>query len=172
LLLGRFVLECPTSNTQHPTSNDLPVVSRFCLGVHQDGYVRGHGHPHDSQVPRPSFDLNDRLVDFAVTIGHVVRRLPRDPLAKHVAAQLLRCGTAPAAHHAEAQGAESPRDFVHKLRLALKELRETHTWLQFAERMHMCHNKTIHASTQECDELIAIFVRSIQTANGRSRKNS
>jgi four helix bundle protein len=81
------------------------------------------------------FNLGERLLDFAVTIGQIVRVLPSDRLGSHVANQLIRSGTAPAASHAEAQSAESQRDFIHKLKIGLKELRETLFWLRLAARM-------------------------------------
>ena len=116
-----------------------------------------------------SFDLGERLLDFAVAIGRVVKALPNNRLGSHMANQLIRSGTAPAAHHAEAQSAESRRDFIHKLKLALKELRETLVWLRLAARTDLQHGTQLNATAAECDELIAIFVRSIETARGNSR---
>ena len=74
--------------------------------------------------------LADRLLDFAVRVGKVVDALPKRRLANHAANQLVRCGTAPGSHYEEACGAESRSDFIHKLRLALKELRESSYWLR------------------------------------------
>ena len=84
------------------------------------------------------FDLNDRLLDFATTIAEIVKRIPNDRMGHHVANQLVRCGTAPAAHHSEAQSAESRKDFIHKVKIALKELRETLVWLKIIERKPLC----------------------------------
>ena len=83
---------------------------------------------------RPAFDLNDRLIDFAVAVTGIVRRFPTDQLGSHISRQLIRSATAPAAHHSEAQGAESKRDFIHKMKMSLKELKETRTWLHIAAR--------------------------------------
>ena len=118
------------------------------------------------------YDLGDRLLEFSISVGHIVKRLPGDRVGSHVAGQLLRSGTAPAAHYAEARGAESRRDFVHKMKLALKELRESRFWLQFATRMNLCSTADLQASAHECDELTAIFVRSIKTATSRSREQA
>jgi four helix bundle protein len=74
-----------------------------------------------------TYDLRDRLLEFAVSIGQIVKGLPGDRIGSHVAGQLLRSGTAPAAHYAEACGAEFRRDFIHKLKVALKELREANS---------------------------------------------
>jgi four helix bundle protein len=76
------------------------------------------------------YDLSERLIEFAVRIIELVERLPRTLAGKHVGGELLRCGTSPAPNHAEAQGAESRRDFVHKMSIGLKELRETKVWLR------------------------------------------
>jgi four helix bundle protein len=78
-------------------------------------------------------DLEDRLIEFAVSVCTIARQLPRDELGSHVARQLIRSSTSPAANYAEAQGAESKRDFVHKMRICLKELRETLVWLTLVD---------------------------------------
>ena len=105
------------------------------------------------------FDLDVRLMDLAVSIGRIVKRLTGVCLGSHVARQLVRSGTSPAANYAEALGAEPRRDFVHKLRLSRKELRETLVWLRFAERMHLAHGIDNHAVEVECNELVSIFIR-------------
>ncbi len=79
-------------------------------------------------------DLEDRLVDFAVRIINVVEALPSSKAGNHVAGQLIRSGTAPAPNYGEAQSAESRKDFIHKMKIALKELRETLIWLKIIER--------------------------------------
>ncbi len=103
-------------------------------------------------------------MDLAVSISHVVERLPPGPIGAHVAGQLVRCCTSPAANYAEALGAESRRDFVHKMKLGLKELRESQTWLRYSQRMRLVSADAVDPNVQECDELIAIFVVSIRTA--------
>ncbi len=103
-------------------------------------------------------------MDLAVSIGRVVQRLPGDRIGAHVASQLVRCCTAPAANYAEALGAESRRDLIHKMKLGLKELRESQTWLRYSQRMRLVSGDEVEPNVQECDELIAIFVTSIRTA--------
>ncbi len=103
-------------------------------------------------------------MDLAVSISRVVERLPRDLIGVHVAGQLVRCCTSPAANYAEALGAESRRDFIHKMKLGLKELRESKTWLRYLQRMQLASADEVEPNVQECDELIAIFVASIRTA--------
>ncbi len=115
-----------------------------------------------------AFDLHGRLVDFAVVIIDVVRVIPSDRAGHHIANQLVRCGTAPAAHHSEAQGAESRRDFIHKMRLGLKELRETRTWLEITARTQS-QLTPLQKALEECSQLIAIFSASVQTASRKNR---
>ncbi len=103
-------------------------------------------------------------MDLAASIGRVVQRLPGDRIGAHVASQLVRCCTAPAANYAEALGAESRRDFIHKMKLGLKELRESRTWLRYSQRMRLVSTDEVEPNLQECDKLIAIFVASIRTA--------
>lgn len=70
------------------------------------------------------YDLEDRLVEFAGKVIDVVNKLPKELAAKHLGGQLVRSGTAPALNYAEAVGAESKADFIHKMGIVLKELRE------------------------------------------------
>ena len=76
-----------------------------------------------------TFDLEDRLIDFAVRIIRIAESLPKTRIGKHIAGQIVRCGTSPAPNYGEAQGAESRADFVHKVKICLKELCETRVWL-------------------------------------------
>jgi four helix bundle protein len=111
------------------------------------------------------YDLSERLIEFAVRIIELVERLPRTLAGRHVGGELLRCGTSPAPNHAEAQGAESRRDFVHKMSIGLKELRETRVWLKITQRkMAKGIEKNLEWLLNESDELISIFVTSIRTA--------
>lgn len=116
------------------------------------------------------YDLEEWLLDYAAEIIRLVDMLPSSRAGNHVAGQLLRCGTSPLPNHGEAQAAESPEDFVHKLRVCLKELRESHRWLQLIARVPLLRgSKPLHALTRETDELIRIFVASIRTSESRRR---
>ena len=114
--------------------------------------------------------LEDRLIDFAVRIISVVEALPDSKAGKHVASQLVRSGTSPAPNYGEARAAESRADFVHKLKVALKELRETLIWLRIIERKPMLPSSRLGNIVNECDELISIFVASLKTASKRQIK--
>ena len=124
-------------------------------------------------MPTVTYDLEARLLKFAARICRLVERLPRTRAGNHVAGQLLRSGTAPLPNHGEAQGAESPKDFIHKLRLSLKELRETKRWLLLIQEVPLLKAPSkLDPLIQENEELIRIFVTSIRTStsrNGRSR---
>ncbi|MCP5098724.1 MAG: four helix bundle protein [Chloroflexi bacterium] len=111
-------------------------------------------------------DLEERLIDFAVRIVSLCEKLPRSYAGKHFAGQLLRSGTAPAAHYAEARGAESNKDFIHKLKLCLKELNESNVWLKIISRSKLFPLSKLKAINQECIELCRIINASIRTAKG------
>jgi four helix bundle protein len=111
------------------------------------------------------FDLQDRLIDFAVRVMNVVESLPTTRTGNHVAGQLLRSGTSPAPNYGEAQSAESRKDFLHKMKIALKELRETHVWLLTIQRKPLIEPADkLEPIIKECNELISIFVASVRTA--------
>mgnify|MGYP002625938549 CR=1 FL=1 len=118
-----------------------------------------------NETSRRNFDLEERLIDFAVRIMSVVEALPKDRNGNHVAGQLLRSGTSSAPNYGEAQSAESRKDFIHKMKVSLKELRETHVWLRMAQRKPLITpNDRLTPISSECNELISIFVTSINTA--------
>jgi four helix bundle protein len=81
------------------------------------------------------YDLEDRLLEYSVRIIRVVEQLPNTRVGNHVEGQLLRSGTSPYPNHGEAQAAESPKDFIHKLKISLKVLRETKRWLKLIQRI-------------------------------------
>ena len=118
------------------------------------------------------FDLEERLVDFAVRIIRVSDSLPETRAGNHIRGQVLRNGTSPAPNYAEAQSAESRNDFVHKMKIALKELRETKVWLRMISKAGLVDPPSkLDPLLQENDELISIFVVSVKTAT-KSRKPS
>ena len=98
-------------------------------------------------------DLSERFLEFAVRIGKVVDALPETRLGQHVAGQLVRSGTAPAPNYQEACAAESRRDFIHKMRIALKELRESHCWIKLIVRSELLPRDRMTGLSSEADEL-------------------
>ncbi len=109
-------------------------------------------------------DIEERLIDFAVRTIKLCDNLPKTRAGNHIAGQLLRSGTAPAALYAEARGAESTKDFVHKLKLCLKELNESRVWLKIITKSEILPKAKLHHISQECDELCRIVNASIKTA--------
>ena len=108
-------------------------------------------------------EIEERLIDFAVRIK-VADALPKSPAGKHIAAQLLRAGTSPAPNYAEARGAESNADFVHKLRIALKELNESCVWLRMVGRAELMKSELLDDLIDENEQLCRILNASIKTA--------
>ena len=109
-------------------------------------------------------DIEERLIDFAVRVIKVEGSLPKTVVGKHIGSQMLRSGTSPAANYAEARGAESKRDFVHKLKITLKELNETRIWLQIIVRSELLPPDRLVDLLDENDQLCRIISASIQTA--------
>lgn len=109
-------------------------------------------------------DIEERLIDFAVRIIRLCNSLPDKPAEKHIRGQLLRCGTSPAPNYGEARGAESGKDFVHKLKIVLKELNESRIWLMMMIRAELIPEKRIEPLLDECDQLCRIISASIHTA--------
>jgi four helix bundle protein len=119
------------------------------------------------------FDLEERLIDFAVRIIRIAESLPKTKVGNHISGQLLRCGTSPAPNYGEAQSAESRSDFIHKMKICLKELRETKVWLIMIIRANLMKPKTkLEPDIIENDELISIFMASIKTAKQNKRRPS
>ena len=118
-------------------------------------------------LPKPPggkriYDLEQRLLEFASSVIDVSESLPATRSGNHVAGQILRSGTSPYANHGEAQEPESAADFIHKLKVCLKELRETRRWARLIERKSWRHGLAF--VLREVEEPIRIFKASIQTA--------
>lgn len=115
------------------------------------------------------YDLEDRLLEYAARIIRLVDALPGTRAARHVADQLLRCGTSPLANHGELQGAESRKDFIHKLGLCLKEIDEAWRWLRLIHRVPMLPPAKVEPLLVETNALIKIFAASVRTAAKNQR---
>ena len=118
------------------------------------------------------YDLKERLIKFAVLIVKLVKAMSSDYTGKHFGGQLLRSGSSPALNYGEALGAESQADFIHKMSNCLKELRETEVNLEIIDLSNLTDSTLVETARKECDELVAIFVKSVSTArkNKDSRK--
>ena len=115
------------------------------------------------------YDLEERLIEFAVRIIDLAEALPRTVASKNLGSQIVRSGTSPALNYAEAQSAESKNDFVHKMKICLKELRETLVCLKIIMLKGYFKENKLAALLQENSELISIFVKSIQTAKNNAK---
>ena len=112
-----------------------------------------------------TFDLEDRLIDFVLSVDNIVEKLPETRLGRHIASQMIRSGSSPAMNYGEAMSAESRNDFVHKLKIILKELRETFVCIKIIKRKPLIEScEGLNSLYQENNELISIFVKSVQTA--------
>ena len=119
-------------------------------------------------MERSGFDLKHRLLVYAARIIKLVDKLPTSRANNHISKQLLRSGTSPLPNHGEAQSAESRDDFIHKLRLCLKELRETDRWLKLIMLARLMKDPSdAQTLSKETDQLIRIFVKSIATARSK-----
>jgi four helix bundle protein len=122
-------------------------------------------------VKKQTYDLEESWLEYSVRIVKIVEQLPNTRVGNHVAGQLLKSGTSPYSNHGEAQAAESPKDFIHKLRIALKELREAQRWLKLIQRVPLIRKPgLLNDILQETEELIKIFVTSIKTSEKKQKK--
>jgi len=153
-----------TSNIEHRTSNaDVigPIVEfQDITKIDQADFIL-----RDEGSPVRKYDLENRLLEFASAIIDLSEKLPSSRAGNHIAGQILRSGTSPLPNHGEAESAESREDFIHKLKLCLKELRETRRWARLIQRKAWTKNDTTLLFTlNEAEELIRIFASSIKTA--------
>ena len=117
-------------------------------------------------MKKVKYDLEDRLIDFGVQMIKISETVDRKRQAgRYLSGQLVRSGTSPGIHYGEAQAAESRKDFIHKMKVILKELKETRGNLKMTAKAKLHKSpEYIEGGINKCTELIAIFVKSIQTA--------
>ena len=108
-------------------------------------------------------ELEQRLIDFAVRIVRLSADLPKSFAGQHFAKQVLRSGSAPALHYAEARGGESDKDFRHKCSIALKELRETHVNLRIVDQSGLYERSALASILDEANQLVSIFVAIVRS---------
>lgn len=122
-------------------------------------------------MEKKSFDLEDRLVDFACKCLDVCELLPTTKAGQNLEYQLSKSSTATALIYGEAQAAESRADFLHKMRMVLKEIKETRSNLKIIKRKPVLIHQKVDIAFNEANELMAIFIKSVETAKVNSIKN-
>ncbi len=117
------------------------------------------------------FDLEERLIEFSVLIIEIVNEMPNTKAGNHLSGQLVRSGTSVSLNYGEAQSGESRKDFIHKMKVVLKELRETFICLKIIRRTKLYKTEAkIQRAIKENNELISIFVKSIETAQNNQKQ--
>ena len=118
-------------------------------------------------------DLQKRLIDYAVRIIALAGSLPPTFTGNHIAGQIIRSGTSPAPNYAEAVSSESRNDFIHKIQIALKELRETDVWLKIIQSARLIDPPDrLNSLLEETNELLSILVASVHTARRNATKQT
>lgn len=120
-------------------------------------------------MKKRDYNLEERLINFSVMILDLVEQLPNNYAAKHLGGQLTRSGTSPALNYGEVQASESPKDFSHKLKVCLKELRESQICLKIIKRKPYLKLDSVEPVLTECSELVAIFTTSVKTAKSKEK---
>jgi four helix bundle protein len=116
------------------------------------------------------YDLEARLLEYSSKIIRMIEKLPDTRAGRHISGQLIKSGTSPYANHGEAQAAESSKDFIHKMQICLKELRESKRWLKLINHVPLIDRSVdVDALLQETEELIKIFAVSIRTAKNNKK---
>jgi len=110
-------------------------------------------------------ELEERLIAFAIGLTEACAVMKQNFINQHLSSQILRSGTSAALNYGEAQAAESKKDFIHKNSIVLKELRETHVNLKIMQGSGaMADSEKINYLMDECNQLVSIFYRMVQTA--------
>jgi four helix bundle protein len=151
-----------TGDGQQSTGNRGPATGD---GQQSTGN-RGPAAGERQSSLRVGNDIAERLLNFAVTVVRIAATLPKDPAGRHVALQLARSATGGGANYEEARAAESREDFIHKVGVATKEVRESIYWLQLIQRSAWIRCD-LHAAIREAGELAAILGASARTARAR-----
>ena len=114
-------------------------------------------------------NLADRLLEYGVQIIKLVESLPKTRVCTRIGDQLLSCGTSVGANYEEAQGAESKNDFIHKLQVGLKELRESNYWLRLIAKSGIVPSVRLESLLDESNQLRAMLSKAVATAKGKAK---
>jgi four helix bundle protein len=117
-------------------------------------------------------ELEERLISFAVLCIEISKDLQENKAGIHLAGQIIRSSSSSALNYGEAQSGESRKDFIHKMKIVLKELRESHVCLRIISRAILTdQQEKVENAISEANELISIFVKSVSTAENRERSH-
>ena len=111
-----------------------------------------------------SKEISDRLLKFSVMVLKLCLGLNRNPIEKHISIQLTRSATSSGANYEESRGAESKSDFIHKMQLVLKELKESLYWIRLLNELGIGNSTVLEKIKMECDELVRIIGKSVITS--------
>jgi four helix bundle protein len=125
--------------------------------------------PNAQLASKSRFDLEERLPGFSMRIVRLVDALPNRRAANHITGQLLQCGTSASGNHGEVEAVESRKDFLHKLKICLKELKETCRWLRLLTKSSMAAEIKLVPILKETEELVRIYFSSNRTAKRNSK---
>ena len=116
-------------------------------------------------------ELEKRLIKFSVSIIEMTKILDDNYAAQHLSRQIIRSGTSSALNYGEAQGASTKKDFIHKISIVLRELRETQINLKIIEESGLMKDENfLRSILDENSQLIAIFTKTFQTARQNETK--
>ncbi len=174
--ISRWTLDIPTFEIFRSSIRDISNVGMSSVQreMHLAGYAGNIFALTSSMKPHPTKAdlLEDRLINFAAKILLLAPETSRTTHARHIASQMTRSATAAAANYAEARGAESRADFVHKLRIVLKELNETTVWLELIHRTGLLPAERIAQVISENRELCRIICASVKAIRASDRQES
>lgn len=117
-------------------------------------------------------NLADRLLEYGVQIIKLVESLPKTRVCTRIGDQLLSCGTSVGANYEEAQGAESKNDFIHKLQIVLKELRESNYWLRLIAKLAIVPSVRLESVLDESNQVRAMLSKAVATAKGKAKRKN
>lgn len=127
--------------------------------------------PGTTNILRKGDDIAERLLDFSVKSLELSFGLPKNDAWRHIADQLVRSATAGGANYEEARGSETRADFIYKVSLAKKEVREALYWLRLVQRVSSSKSKVADELISEANSLVAILAKSVKTARENAKKN-
>ena len=159
-----------TPNAQRGNERVKEESPHYAVSPERDSTLNAQRSTPNAQLQNdPRFNLEERLLEFSARIIRLVDALLNTRAANHLAGQLLRSGTSPYGNHGEVEAAESRKDFIHKLKICLKELRETRRWLRLLGKAAMVPAPKMTLILGETEELIRIFFTSIRTAENNTK---